>query len=182
NVTSAFTAGDTLTLNASAGNISFTATDTSHSGGRVVLSGDKGVSLSTSKGGITLQAADASTNSVNISSANGSVNINGNGGTVSFVNANVTAHDDLNISADSGRPVGINFDNSALTAMNMNITGVSTPGGVNNENGDYGGIAIYRNVNFTAGNKGVINGVNNKDYAQGDRVVGIRFGRLWGGA
>ncbi|HGA5463436.1 TPA: hypothetical protein ACISVX_004930, partial [Salmonella enterica subsp. diarizonae serovar 50:k:z35] len=25
-------------------------------------------------------------------------------------------------------------------------------------------------------------GVNNKDYAQGDRVVGIRFGRLWGGA
>ncbi|HEC8768955.1 TPA: filamentous hemagglutinin N-terminal domain-containing protein, partial [Salmonella enterica subsp. enterica serovar Litchfield] len=182
NVTSAFTAGDTLKMNAPAGDISFSATDASHSGGRVVLSGDKGVSLSTSNGGITLQAADASTNSVNISSANGSVNINGNGGTVSFVNANVTAHDDLNISADSGRPVGINFDNSALTAMNMDITGVSTPGGVSNENSDYGGIAIYRNVNFTTRNKGVIHGVNNKSYAQGSRVVGIRFGRLWGAA
>ncbi|EKF3857580.1 filamentous hemagglutinin N-terminal domain-containing protein, partial [Salmonella enterica] len=182
NLTAAFTAGDTLKLDAAAGDISFTATDTSHGGGRVVLSGDKGVSLSTSKGGITLQAADASTNSVNISSANGSVNINGNGGTVSFVNANVTAHDDLNISADSGRPVGINFDNSALTAMNMNITGVSTPGGISSENSDYGGIAIYRSVNFTVGNKGFIHGVNNKSYGRGARVAGIRFGRLWGAA
>ncbi|EBG1930762.1 filamentous hemagglutinin N-terminal domain-containing protein, partial [Salmonella enterica] len=179
NVTSAFTAGDTLKLNAPAGNISFSATDTSHSGGRVVLSGDKGVSLSTSNGGITLQAADASTNSVNISSANGSVNINGNGGTVSFVNANVTAHDDLNISADSGHTVGINFDNSVLTAMNMDITGVSTPGKATSEHDDYGGIAIYRNVSFAVGNKGIIHGVNNKSYAQGSRVVGIRFGRLW---
>ncbi|HDD2124583.1 TPA: hypothetical protein PAP86_004959, partial [Salmonella enterica] len=182
NVPSAFTAGDTLTLNASAGDISLLAMDISNGYARFSLSGDKGVSLSTSKGGVTLQAADGSANSVNISSANGSVNISGNGGMVSFVNANVTAHDDLNISASSGGQVGINFDNSALTAMNMNITGESTPGRVDSETGSYGGIAIYRNVNFTAGNKGVIHGVNKKSDGGGARVVGIRFGRLWGRA
>ncbi|EAQ5054775.1 filamentous hemagglutinin N-terminal domain-containing protein [Salmonella enterica] len=74
-VTSAFTAGDTLTLNAPKGDIIFSATDTSNSGGRVVLSGDKGVSINATNGNIKLESAGGSNNSLKVSSSAGDVTL-----------------------------------------------------------------------------------------------------------
>ncbi|ECJ9599484.1 filamentous hemagglutinin N-terminal domain-containing protein, partial [Salmonella enterica] len=61
------------------------ATDTSNGGGRVVLSGDNGITVTTT-GNVNINAANASTNSANISSANGSVTVSGDGLSLSKVN------------------------------------------------------------------------------------------------
>ncbi|HAF8819385.1 TPA: filamentous hemagglutinin N-terminal domain-containing protein [Salmonella enterica] len=140
--------------------------------GNLTISGQLASGSKGSVGGFT---------NATIKNDSGSLNITATNTTLNFVNTTVTARDNLNISASSGGQVGINFDNSALTAMNMNITGVSTPGRADSEYDSYGGIVIFGNVNFTAGGKGVIHGVNNKSAGKGARVVGIRFGQLWRG-
>ncbi|EBV8143444.1 hypothetical protein AIG97_23615 [Salmonella enterica subsp. enterica serovar Thompson] len=84
-----FIAGGNLEMN-SPTSISLNAIDTSNGGGRVVISGGKGVSLSTTEGNILLNAASAATNSVNVSSGNGTVSMSA-GGNLTLVCAAVTS-------------------------------------------------------------------------------------------
>lgn len=93
--TAEFKAGDTLKLNAPTGDIVFAATDTSNNGGRVVLSGDKGVIISTDNGGMTLKSAGGKQNSLDVTSTKGNISLNattsGERRGVSLINANLTS-------------------------------------------------------------------------------------------
>ncbi|EBX3268385.1 hypothetical protein DRT26_20350, partial [Salmonella enterica subsp. enterica serovar Oranienburg] len=160
-----FTAGDLLTIN-SPTFINLTAPDSSHSGGRVIISGNNGVNLTSVSGGINLQAATAATNSVNISSSNGSINITG-------------------FSRNSS---GVYLENTNLTSMNMNISGESY--GLDSMFGVFGGVQIFKNASFTVGGSGSIRGrshttayVNDKTFAEAKGYsAGIHMGGAFRGS
>ncbi|EDM7410024.1 hypothetical protein CWG93_22790, partial [Salmonella enterica subsp. enterica serovar Sandiego] len=84
-----FTAGGKVTMN-SPTSISLKATDSSNGGGRIVISGDKGVSMNTTYGDIMLEAASARTNTVNVSSVNGPLSMSA-GGNLTLGYATVTS-------------------------------------------------------------------------------------------
>ncbi|EAA7203511.1 hypothetical protein DQJ78_25560, partial [Salmonella enterica subsp. enterica serovar Newport] len=132
-----FTAGGMLTMNSPA-SISLSATDTGNGGGSVVIRGDKGVSLNTTDGNILLNAASARTNTVNVSSANGTVSMSA-GGNLTLGYATVTSgvgqdvtlkaagkdHSRVNItgSAISTGGGNISIDRAAANAMTIKIAG-----------------------------------------------------------
>ncbi|ECF7605528.1 filamentous hemagglutinin N-terminal domain-containing protein [Salmonella enterica] len=117
-----FIAGGKLEIN-SPTSISLAATDTANGGGRVVISGDKGVSLSTGDGNILLNAASATTNSVNVSSGNGTVSMNA-GGNITLVCATVTsgAGQDITLDAAGKNSVRVNITGSTINSNGGNIT------------------------------------------------------------
>ncbi|EAP2379905.1 filamentous hemagglutinin N-terminal domain-containing protein [Salmonella enterica] len=114
-----FIAGGKLTIN-SPEDISLVAAETTNGGGRVVIQGDKGVSLNTVAGNISLTAASATTNSVNVSSDNGAVSMSA-GGNLSLVCATVT----------SGTGQDVTFGAAGKAPARVNITGstINTDGG-----------------------------------------------------
>ncbi|EDY2188970.1 DUF2345 domain-containing protein, partial [Salmonella enterica subsp. enterica] len=126
NVPLTFSAGNLLTLNSPI-TISLLANDATHGGGRVVINGDKGVSLSAGSEGITLQAANAATNNVTVTSANGAVSIAA-GGNISLKKDNISAKGDVTLQAGHG---SISISGTSATAIasiisdsgNINITG-----------------------------------------------------------
>ncbi len=67
-VTTNFSAGNLLTLNAAQGNISLSATDSSNGGGRVALSGTNGINIQASNGNISLNTVSGSNNGINVTS------------------------------------------------------------------------------------------------------------------
>ncbi|PVM16993.1 hypothetical protein C4802_27040, partial [Salmonella enterica subsp. enterica serovar Rubislaw] len=90
-----FIAGGKLTIN-SPEDISLVAAETTNGGGRVVIQGDKGVSLNTVAGNIRLTAASATTNSVNVSSGNGAVSMSA-GGNIELSNGNISAKGNITL-------------------------------------------------------------------------------------
>ncbi|EJR8724092.1 filamentous hemagglutinin N-terminal domain-containing protein, partial [Salmonella enterica] len=141
-VTLNFSAGGLLTMN-STGGISLSATDTANDGGKVVISGNKGVRLDASTGDILLKAASVETNSVTLNSSAGAVNVTaqggnltlgaGNisanstvalnsGGNITLDGANVTGHGDISLLGAGNRTARIQVLNSTLTSNGGNIT------------------------------------------------------------
>ncbi|EBB2320559.1 filamentous hemagglutinin N-terminal domain-containing protein, partial [Salmonella enterica] len=141
-VTLNFSAGGLLTMN-STGGISLSATDTANGGGKVVISGNKGVRLDASTGDILLKAASVETNSVTLNSSAGAVNVTaqggnltlgaGNisanstvalnsGGNITLDGANVTGHGDISLLGAGNRTARIQVLNSTLTSNGGNIT------------------------------------------------------------
>lgn len=117
-----FIAGGALEIN-SPTSISLNATETTNSGGRVVISGDKGVSLSTTDGDILLNAASAATNSVNVSSVNGAVAMN-SGGNLTLVCATVAsgAGRDVTLNAAGKNSARVNITGSTINSNGGNIS------------------------------------------------------------
>ncbi|ELW7496316.1 S-layer family protein, partial [Salmonella enterica] len=117
-----FIAGGALEIN-SPTSISLAATETSNNGGRVVISGDKGVSLSTTDGDILLNAASAATNSVNVSSVNGAVAMN-SGGNLTLVCATVAsgAGRDVTLNAAGKNSARVNITGSTINSNGGNIS------------------------------------------------------------
>ncbi|EAX9223191.1 filamentous hemagglutinin N-terminal domain-containing protein, partial [Salmonella enterica] len=117
-----FIAGGKLEMN-SPTSISLTATDTANGGGTVVISGDKGVSLSAGDGNILLSAASAATNSVNVSSGNGTVSMNA-GGNLTLVCATVTsgAAQDITLNAAGKNSARVNITGSTINSNGGNIS------------------------------------------------------------
>ncbi|EMK5946447.1 filamentous hemagglutinin N-terminal domain-containing protein, partial [Salmonella enterica] len=93
-----FSAGGLLTMN-STGGISLSATDTANGGGKVVISGNKGVRLDTSTGDILLKAASVETNSVTLNSSAGAVNVTAQGGDFLLGAGNISAQTDITLNA-----------------------------------------------------------------------------------
>ncbi|ECW3064179.1 filamentous hemagglutinin N-terminal domain-containing protein, partial [Salmonella enterica subsp. enterica serovar Rubislaw] len=141
-VTLNFSAGGLLTMN-STGGISLSATDINNGGGKVVISGNKGVRLDASTGDILLKAASVETNSVTLNSSSGAVsvtaqggnltlgagNISANstvalnsGGNITLDGANVTGHGDISLLGAGNRTARIQVLNSTLTSNGGNIT------------------------------------------------------------
>ncbi|EJP9599604.1 hypothetical protein NZF18_005164, partial [Salmonella enterica] len=113
-----FTAGGKLAMN-SPGSISLQANDTGNGGGRVLISGDKGVTLNAAAGTVTLSAAKAATNGVNITSGNGAVSItnmvqNGSNG-MTLTNANISSKDGIVLN-------GTTFWGQAVVMSGVNLT------------------------------------------------------------
>ncbi|EJL0891877.1 filamentous hemagglutinin N-terminal domain-containing protein [Salmonella enterica] len=206
-VATQFIAGDKLTIT-SPTSINLTANDTANGGGRIILRGDKGVSLSTVDGAINLQAASGSTNSVNITATDGNITINGKGnidlkngnisakgdislkagggsviiaGTNAAAKANITsAEGNISIIGNGGASVGVNFINVVLSSVNMDIHGTTTGGG-SNSYAIYGGVRFSGGVELHAKGKGNLEGdVYSKN--EFNRSSGISFGSLWGEA
>ncbi|EJE5641187.1 filamentous hemagglutinin N-terminal domain-containing protein, partial [Salmonella enterica] len=117
-----FIAGGALEIN-SPTSISLAATETSNNGGTVVISGDKGVSLSTTDGDILLNAASAATNSVNVSSVNGAVAMN-SGGNLTLVCATVAsgAGRDVTLNAAGKNSARVNITGSTINSNGGNIS------------------------------------------------------------
>ncbi|EIZ0183474.1 filamentous hemagglutinin N-terminal domain-containing protein, partial [Salmonella enterica subsp. enterica] len=117
-----FIAGGRLEMN-SPTSISLAATETSNNGGTVVISGDKGVSLSTTDGDILLNAASAATNSVNVSSVNGAVAMN-SGGNLTLVCATVAsgAGRDVTLNAAGKNSARVNITGSTINSNGGNIS------------------------------------------------------------
>ncbi|ELS2830825.1 filamentous hemagglutinin N-terminal domain-containing protein [Salmonella enterica] len=117
-----FIAGEALEIN-SPTSISLAATETSNNGGTVVISGDKGVSLSTTEGDILLNAASAATNSVNVSSVNGAVAMN-SGGNLTLVCATVAsgAGRDVTLNAAGKNSARVNITGSTINSNGGNIS------------------------------------------------------------
>ncbi|ECR0256402.1 filamentous hemagglutinin N-terminal domain-containing protein, partial [Salmonella enterica] len=113
-----FTAGGKLAMN-SPGSISLQANDTGNGGGRVLISGDKGVTLNAAAGTVTLNAAKAATNGVNITSGNGAVSItnlvqDGSNG-MTLTNANISSKDGIVLN-------GTTFWGQAVVMSGVNLT------------------------------------------------------------
>ncbi|EKA8330538.1 filamentous hemagglutinin N-terminal domain-containing protein [Salmonella enterica] len=117
-----FIAGGKLTIN-SPEDISLVAAETTNGGGRVVIQGDKGVSLNTVAGNISLTAASATTNSVNVSSDNGAVSMSA-GGNLSLVCATVTSGtgQDVTFGAAGKAPARVNITGSTINTDGGNIS------------------------------------------------------------
>ncbi|EKS0011688.1 filamentous hemagglutinin N-terminal domain-containing protein [Salmonella enterica] len=117
-----FIAGGKLTIN-SPEDISLVAAETTNSGGRVVIQGDKGVSLNTVAGNISLTAASATTNSVNVSSDNGAVSMSA-GGNLSLVCATVTSGigQDVTFGAAGKAPARVNITGSTINTDGGNVS------------------------------------------------------------
>ncbi|EHH6525855.1 filamentous hemagglutinin N-terminal domain-containing protein, partial [Salmonella enterica] len=117
-----FIAGGNLEMN-SPTSISLSATETTNNGGRVVISGDKGVSLNTTDGNILLTAASATTNSVNVSSDNGAVSMSA-GGNLSLVCATVTSGigQDVTFGAAGKAPARVNITGSTINTDGGNVS------------------------------------------------------------
>ncbi|EDZ3349349.1 filamentous hemagglutinin N-terminal domain-containing protein [Salmonella enterica] len=113
-----FTAGGKLAMN-SPGSISLQANDPGNGGGRVLISGDKGVTLNAAAGTVTLNAAKAATNGVNITSGNGAVSItnmvqDGSNG-MTLTNANISSKDGIVLN-------GTTFWGQAVVMSGVNLT------------------------------------------------------------
>ncbi|EMG8896992.1 filamentous hemagglutinin N-terminal domain-containing protein [Salmonella enterica] len=113
-----FTAGGKLAMN-SPGSISLQANDPGNGGGRVLISGDKGVTLNAAAGTVTLNAAKAATNGVNITSDNGAVSItnmvqDGSNG-MTLTNANISSKDGIVLN-------GTTFWGQAVVMSGVNLT------------------------------------------------------------
>ncbi|EAN2572414.1 filamentous hemagglutinin N-terminal domain-containing protein, partial [Salmonella enterica] len=113
-----FTAGGKLAMN-SPGSISLQANDAGNGGGRVLISGDKGVTLNAAAGTVTLNAAKAATNGVNITSGNGAVSItnmvqDGSNG-MTLTNANISSKDGIVLN-------GTTFWGQAVVMSGVNLT------------------------------------------------------------
>lgn len=113
-----FTAGGKLAMN-SPGSISLQANDPGNGGGRVLISGDKGVTLNAAAGTVTLNAAKAATNGVNITSGNGEVSItnmvqDGSNG-MTLTNANISSKDGIVLN-------GTTFWGQAVVMSGVNLT------------------------------------------------------------
>ncbi|EKS6154149.1 filamentous hemagglutinin N-terminal domain-containing protein, partial [Salmonella enterica] len=117
-----FTAGGILTIN-SPTTISLSSPDTTKGGGTIIISGDKGVSLNTDKGDITLTGLAASSNRVNVTSNNGTVSM-GAGGNLNLTYANVSSGEGQDVTLlAAGKTSGIiTVQNSKLTTSGGNIT------------------------------------------------------------
>ncbi|EHI7194602.1 filamentous hemagglutinin N-terminal domain-containing protein, partial [Salmonella enterica] len=117
-----FIAGGNLEMN-SPTSITLNAAETTNGGGRVVISGDKGVSLSTTDGDILLSAASAATNSVNVSSVNGAVAMS-SGGNITLVCATVThgAGQDITLEAAGKNSARVNITGSTINSNGGNIS------------------------------------------------------------
>ncbi|EAZ9461638.1 filamentous hemagglutinin N-terminal domain-containing protein, partial [Salmonella enterica] len=112
------TAGGKLAIN-SPGSISLQANDTGNGGGRVLVSGDKGVTLNAASGTVTLKAAKAATNGVDITSGNGAVSItnmvqNGSDG-LTLANANISSKEGIVLN-------GTTFWGKAVVMSGVNLT------------------------------------------------------------
>ncbi|EKD5173204.1 filamentous hemagglutinin N-terminal domain-containing protein [Salmonella enterica] len=113
-----FTAGGKLAMN-SPGSISLQANDPGNGGGRVLISGDKGVTLNAAAGTVTLNAVKAATNGVNITSSNGAVSItnlvqDGSNG-MTLTNANISSKDGIVLN-------GTTFWGQAVVMSGVNLT------------------------------------------------------------
>ncbi|EKA7645876.1 filamentous hemagglutinin N-terminal domain-containing protein [Salmonella enterica] len=113
-----FTAGGKLAMN-SPGSISLQANDPGNGGGRVLISGDKGVTLNAAAGTVTLNAAKAATNGVHITSGNGAVSItnmvqDGSNG-MTLTNANISSKDGIVLN-------GTTFWGQAVVMSGVNLT------------------------------------------------------------
>ncbi|EID6352415.1 hypothetical protein LCA12_005206, partial [Salmonella enterica] len=127
-----FIAGGKLAMN-SPGSISLQANETSHGGGRVLVSGDKGVTLNAANGTVLLKAATAATNVVNITSSNGAVSISGmaqkgsNG--LTLTNANITASNGITLNGTTETGTGVSVTGSNLSAPSLGVNGVASVSG-----------------------------------------------------
>ncbi|EEJ3970395.1 filamentous hemagglutinin N-terminal domain-containing protein [Salmonella enterica] len=122
-----FTAGGKLAMN-SPGGISLQATDSSNGGGRVLIRGDKGVTLNAACGSVSLGAASAATNGVNITSDNGAISVSGvvQDGSVglSLTNANISSKDGTTLNGTTYWGQGVALSGVNLTAGgDINVSG-----------------------------------------------------------
>ncbi|EAA7989078.1 hypothetical protein BRR55_25460, partial [Salmonella enterica] len=127
-----FIAGGKLEMN-SPGGISLQANDTRFGGGRVLISGDKGVTLNAANGTVLLKAATAATNDVNITSSNGAVSLSGmaqkgsNG--LTLTNANITASNGITLNGTTETGAGVSVTGSNLSAPSLGVNGVASVSG-----------------------------------------------------
>ncbi|EDT1689542.1 filamentous hemagglutinin N-terminal domain-containing protein, partial [Salmonella enterica subsp. enterica serovar Oslo] len=132
-----FIAGGMLTMN-SPTFISLTATKSARRAGSVLISGDKGVSLNTVDGNILLNADSAVTNTVNVSSTNGTVSMSAGGNlTLGYATVISNAGQDVTLKAAgkdhslvkiTGSMIktgggNISIDRVAVNAMTIKIVG-----------------------------------------------------------
>ncbi|EIL8248351.1 filamentous hemagglutinin N-terminal domain-containing protein [Salmonella enterica] len=206
NVPLSFIAGGKLTIN-SPKDIRLIAAETTNGGGRVVIQGGGGVSLNTEAGNISLTAASATTNSVNVSGGNGVVSMsavgnielsNGNisakgnitlqtdNGTVLISGANATAKasitstdNDIVITGNGGNSIGVRLINANLTSNNMDING-NTTGGSNDDKIPFGGVSLLSADEFHVADtgRGVING-DVKNNSNFSMAGAVVIGQIW---
>ncbi|EHY0219178.1 filamentous hemagglutinin N-terminal domain-containing protein, partial [Salmonella enterica] len=206
NVPLSFIAGGKLTIN-SPKDIRLIAAETTNGGGRVVIQGGGGVSLNTEAGNISLTAASATTNSVNVSGGNGVVSMsavgnielsNGNisakgnitlqtdNGTVLISGANATAKasitstdNDIVITGNGGNSIGVRLINANLTSNNMDING-NTTGGSNDDKIPFGGVSLLGADEFHVADtgRGVING-DVKNNSNFSMAGAVVIGQIW---
>ncbi|ECD6344394.1 filamentous hemagglutinin N-terminal domain-containing protein, partial [Salmonella enterica subsp. enterica serovar Newport] len=164
--TSAFTAGDTLTLNAPKGDIGFAATDTSKGGGRVVLSGDKGVSIKAANGHIKLESAGGNSNSLKTTSSTGNTNISSatsSGISVSIKNVELAALGSVHIDGVSKGATGILLSDSDIKSSSDSVYMNGSARSVYDESAQQAGIVFTKRVTLNALKGTMINAVNSLD-------------------
>ncbi|EAR3991886.1 filamentous hemagglutinin N-terminal domain-containing protein, partial [Salmonella enterica] len=126
NVALNFSAGGMLAMN-SPGGISLSSTDTSNGGGKVVISGNKGVRLDTATGDILLKASGEN-NSVTLSSTAGAVSVTAQGGDITLGAGNISAANNITLNAAAG---AVSIGATNLTSVNgsIDMSGAATGSG-----------------------------------------------------
>ncbi|EBF0870281.1 filamentous hemagglutinin N-terminal domain-containing protein [Salmonella enterica] len=193
-----FIAGGRLEMN-SPTSISLNAIETSYGGGRVVISGNKSVSLNTSDGDILLNSASATTNSVNVSSENGTISMSA-GGNLTLVCATVTSGSgqDITLEAAGKKSARVNITGSTISshggnisidhaaegqAMTMLISGSTLSTSATNDASHKGNITLHAynpNVDLTVSdltntvrNGGAMIDIGNNSNLRGDNITTV---------
>ncbi|EJB3895834.1 filamentous hemagglutinin N-terminal domain-containing protein [Salmonella enterica] len=175
-ITSAFTAGDTLTLNAPQDNIAFAATDTSLGGGRVVLSGDKGVNINATNGHIKLESAGGNSNSLKTTSSTGNINISSatsSGVSVFIKNIELSALGSVHIDGVSKGATGIFLSDSDIKSLSDSVYMNGSARSIYDESAQQAGIVFTKRVTFNALKGTMINAVNSLDRTTYGPPVGL---------
>ncbi|ECH1725973.1 filamentous hemagglutinin N-terminal domain-containing protein, partial [Salmonella enterica] len=188
-----WTAGKQLSVT-SDGNIGLLANDNYSNQGvaNTLLSGVNGVTITSGNGSITLDGTgnkgSNNRSNVTVTSAGGDISLQATNGTVqlsgSVVDGNQTVavtadKGNITISGNGGSNVGVNFQNTNLSAANMTVTG-NTTGWAWNLYSVFGGVRIFGNVAFHVkdGGKGVITGISHTDQAR-PYTAGVAVGNVY---
>ncbi|ENA6191588.1 filamentous hemagglutinin N-terminal domain-containing protein, partial [Salmonella enterica subsp. enterica] len=119
NVLTTLSAENMLTVDAQSGTVGISSKGGHDTGGKVLLSGDKGVSIIAHNGSLWMDAQAADNHGINVTSANGSVFLkgylqDGNNG-LGLKNVNITSGTDTTLD-------GTTFWGSATKLENLNVT------------------------------------------------------------
>ncbi|EKO1959963.1 filamentous hemagglutinin N-terminal domain-containing protein [Salmonella enterica] len=180
-VTTNFSAGGLLTLNAAQGNISFSANDTTNGGGHVALSGGGSVKIETHNGTISFISSGGKLTSAKIKSNNGDILLKAHNPSTGKVSGVVLSNADISASNGSvmingttpGHYSGVRLNNVNVTANastgTVDIYGESR--GENNFGTEKGSVALSGISSFTA-DKIILTGNNTRSSYIG---TGINF-------
>ncbi|EEI4451963.1 filamentous hemagglutinin N-terminal domain-containing protein, partial [Salmonella enterica] len=180
NVSTTLSAGNILTVDAQSGTVGISSKGNNEGGGRILLSGDKGVSIIAHNGSLWMDALATGNHGINVTSTNGSVFLKGyrqtqdNG--LGLKNVNITSGKDTTLDGTTFYGSGTRLENlNVISKGNVTITGIAkryATEGVTEETGRSGatGVTIINSTIASQNGNVSLTGLSGADSGRGDAL------------